>query len=376
MPEKIDLKFAIGLPPEKAVEYFKSKGYAFSWDWTDVWKEAHAKAFTVAKVARMDVLQDIRGMVQKAISDGITFEQFRKELEPRLKAKGWWGKTWVGDEKGGQKVQLGSPWRLKTIFETNVQTAYMAGRYQEMMGMTDTRPYWEYVAVLDGRTRPWHRALHGLVFRFDDPFWNKYYPPNGFKCRCRVRSLSEKNMQDRGLSVSPAENIPGGSVADVGWDYNPGKAAWQPELDKYDYDIAKQYIKGAVTGPDFERFFERKTGGEFPVAVLNKEYQSLIGADTQTVLLSENSLKKNIEHHPEILLAEYQQLPEIIASADLIIKDGETTMIFLKKNNEYYFASIKATISGQRLFLTSFRKANDKTVQQAMKKGEILKNTL
>jgi uncharacterized protein with gpF-like domain len=46
----IDLAYAIGLKPEKAIEYFKAKGFAFSWDWQKIWQEAHARAFTVAKV--------------------------------------------------------------------------------------------------------------------------------------------------------------------------------------------------------------------------------------------------------------------------------------------------------------------------------------
>jgi len=245
----IDLSYAIGLPPEKAIEYFKSKGYAFSWDWHDIWQEAHAKAFTVAKAMRMDILQDIRGMVQKAIDDGITFEQFRKELEPKLKAKGWWGKKMVGDETGAMQVQLGSPHRLKTIYQTNLQTAYMAGRYKEMMNNVDDRPYWQYVAVMDSRTRPAHAALNGKVFRYDDPFWNTHYPPLGFRCRCRVRALSEKNIKDRRNIVSDStgkltekdvlvskktgelatvtvydDPFTGEKISpDVGWNYNPGK---------------------------------------------------------------------------------------------------------------------------------------------------------
>jgi len=65
MPQKIDLSYAIGLPPEKAVEYFRGKELAITFDWQEVVGEAHAKAFTVAKAVKLDVLEDIHGMVQK-----------------------------------------------------------------------------------------------------------------------------------------------------------------------------------------------------------------------------------------------------------------------------------------------------------------------
>ena len=77
-----DLKYAIGLSPKEAIKYLTSKGYTFSWDWHEVWQEAHTKVFTVAKVMRKDILDDIREIVEKAITDGITLQQFKKELEP------------------------------------------------------------------------------------------------------------------------------------------------------------------------------------------------------------------------------------------------------------------------------------------------------
>ena len=255
MPKsKPDLSYAIGLKPEKAIEYFKAKGYTFSWDWQDTWQEAHAKAFTVAKAMRKDVLQDIREMVQKSLDEGITFQQFKKELTPKLQAKGWWGRKVIGDETGAQAVQLGSPRRLRTIYQTNLQTAYMAGRYQDFMDNVDDRPYWQYIAVMDARTRPAHAALHGKVFRYDDPFWNSHYPPNGWGCRCRVRALSDGNLKTKGIKPESSDGklstidklvsrktgelqevtayhdpVTGMEIApDAGWSYNPGKAALDP----------------------------------------------------------------------------------------------------------------------------------------------------
>ena len=62
MEEKMtnqDLFFAIGLPPEKAIAFFESKGYTIGFNWHEVWHEAHTKAFTVAGILKQDVLVDI-----------------------------------------------------------------------------------------------------------------------------------------------------------------------------------------------------------------------------------------------------------------------------------------------------------------------------
>ncbi|HGC5033035.1 TPA: phage minor head protein, partial [Escherichia coli] len=83
-------------------------------------------------------------------------------------------------------IQQGSPWRLDTIFRTNMSVLYSAGRWAEQMENVDDRPYWMYTGINDSHTRRSHLALHGLVLRWDDPFWQAFYPPNGWRCRCSV----------------------------------------------------------------------------------------------------------------------------------------------------------------------------------------------
>ncbi|STE62655.1 putative head morphogenesis protein of bacteriophage [Escherichia coli] len=56
-----ELAYCMTLPPKRAINYLKSKGYQITWDWEEMWQEAHARAFTVAKVTRLDILEDIRG---------------------------------------------------------------------------------------------------------------------------------------------------------------------------------------------------------------------------------------------------------------------------------------------------------------------------
>ncbi len=77
----------------------------------------------------------------------------------------------VDSAGNAEEVQLGSPRRLALIYNVNTRVAYNAGRYTQMMNNTDTHPFWQYVAVMDSRTRPSHSTLNGLVFRYDDPFW-------------------------------------------------------------------------------------------------------------------------------------------------------------------------------------------------------------
>ena len=298
-------------------------------------------------------------------------------------------------------VQLGSPRRLRTIYDVNLQTANQAGRYKSQWEDRENRPYWMYVAILDGRTRPLHRALNGKVFRCDDPFWDYFYPPNGWKCRCRVRALSAAEVESLGLTVeSSAGNLSfkdvlldaktgeaievavykgtdaGGRAftvsPDAAWSYNPGKAAWQPNLDLYDHQVAVKYLEGGLTGPDYRMFFEQRTAGNFPVAVLDEGFQATIGAKSQTVYLSDQTLAKNLIAHPELSIADYQQLPQIVSMAQLIVQDGDQSLVFVKRDDKIYHAAIKATKSGNGLFLTSFRFTSEADMERVKKRGTVL----
>lgn len=232
----------VSLPPEQAIAWFKAKGFQFSWDWQDMWQEVHVSKFTVAKVTKADILQDIFDALSKAQTEGTTFEQFKKDLIPLLQQKGWWGKqdavnVTTGEIREG--VQLGSPRRLQTIFNVNVQTSLQVGHYQTMTDpdVLKARPYWRYSAVMDGKTRPMHKVWHNMLLPADSIWWDTHYPPNGWNCRCTVVSMSMREITRDGLRISdmPATNLrpwtnPKTGVIlyvpegiDPGWAYNPGK---------------------------------------------------------------------------------------------------------------------------------------------------------
>jgi len=197
---------ALGLKPEAAIKYFESKGFAITWDWRAQITLNNAQAFTVAKAMKMDVLMDIRGMVNNALNEGTTFQTFKKELKPMLQARGWWGKKEVTGPDGRKVVQLGSPHRLKTIYETNTQSAYNAGRWRAQEANKENRPFLKYVAVMDAATREEHAAMNDTVKPVDSPFWNTYYPPNDFNC------FSIQSLVVTPSGLRPIESIKEGDV--------------------------------------------------------------------------------------------------------------------------------------------------------------------
>jgi len=166
MPE-IELK---PLPFEEAIEAFKDLLTLTPDEFYAIADEARALAFTVSHVIQMDVLVDMHAAVEKAIAEGETLADFRDRIDDIFETRGW---TAPPDF---------TPWRMETIFRTNVQTAYTTGRYKQMVAQKEAFPYWEYDAVNDSRTRPTHAALDGKIFPADHPFWDTWYPPNGYNC--------------------------------------------------------------------------------------------------------------------------------------------------------------------------------------------------
>lgn len=229
------------LAPKEAIAFLERKGFAIGFDWRDVWQEEHARAFTVAKMMSRELLETVRGEVQRALDEGTTLADFSRELRPRLEAAGWWGRKAMVDPLTGERkiVQLGSPRRLRVIFNTNLRTAYQAGRWERIQRTKQAFPFLRYVSVMDGRERPQHRAWHGTILPVDDPWWDTHYGPCDWGCRCTATPLNLRQIERRGytLTIDPERfptrsyiNPRTGEITKLeegigpGWSYNVGKA--------------------------------------------------------------------------------------------------------------------------------------------------------
>ncbi|MFZ5427710.1 MAG: phage minor head protein [Thermodesulfobacteriota bacterium] len=389
MPQPVSLSFAMGLPPKDAVAYFESKGYKITFDWKEMDQRAHAQAFTVAKAAQLDILKDIREAVQTALKEGKTEAWFQKHLAPKLKEKGWWGKQAMVDPRTGEerRVQLGSPARLKLIYRQNMQTAFMAGRYKQMLENADARPFWQYVAILDGRTRPSHKILNGRTFRYDDPFWSSHYPPNGFNCRCRVRALSDTRLEaegvtpesgvgnmvteevailDRATGQETRRTVTGYKVpetgytmfTDVGFSANPG-ASWIGQslddivrrIEAAPPEIARQAVRDMTHGPVLPEWLKRPVGS-FPLVVVPEQDAALIGARCQVGRLSQQTAGKQAKNHPEIGAEDYRLAQEAVDEGERI-QESASKLDYVLDRPDGILVVVKATVEGEELYVQS-----------------------
>jgi uncharacterized protein with gpF-like domain len=102
-----------------------------------------------------------------------------------------------------------------------------------------------FLATQDGNTRDEHAALHGIIKPVDDPFWESYFPPLDWNCRCRTERLEEGTDTDlKGVDLPPVEDQFKERVTD-------SKKIWH-EDHPYFKDVTKTQKK------TFERFLNRK----------------------------------------------------------------------------------------------------------------------
>lgn len=207
----------------RAVEFLSGREAVPMEVYKQLQKRARDRAFSVSRYTSAEVLNQFLRELVDAIEDGTTFATFRERMNDFLERNGY---------------TVASSWHLNVIYQTNLQTAYNAGRYENMQAAKKLRPYWQYKTAGDGHVRESHAAMQDRVYAADDPIWNVWYPPNGFRCRCTVVSFSRRQVEERGLTVldSPPTSLTGNRPVfpDKGFSNNPATTPWKPDVSDFD----------------------------------------------------------------------------------------------------------------------------------------------
>ncbi len=224
MPETYE-----SLPFAEAIDFLRLKLNVPTAHWDDLWRGMHSRGFMVAGAMKEDMVKDFHEAVNKAIADGTTLADFRKDFDTIVQKYGW---TYNGTRG----------WRSALIFNTNLGQAYNAGRWKQMTDpeVLKLRPYLTYKHGDSIVPRPEHLAWNNLTLPADDPWWKTHAPKNGWGCTCYVVSSSVRDLERMGKDgpdqAPPIEyydwrdrngvihKVPVG--IDPGFDYNPGQEAY------------------------------------------------------------------------------------------------------------------------------------------------------
>jgi SPP1 gp7 family putative phage head morphogenesis protein len=75
---------------------------------------------------------------------------------------------------------------LRAEYNSAIGQARTASRWQEYVKESNVLPMLTYQTAGDNRVRPTHELLDNISRPVNDPFWDKFMPPNGWNCRCIV----------------------------------------------------------------------------------------------------------------------------------------------------------------------------------------------
>ena len=220
-----------GVKAGEAIAYLKGKLPEVSLSWDALAGPVHGKVFTVAGATSTSLVSDLHQAVTAAADNGTTITEFRKAFDQAVTKHGWSYKGTRG-------------WRTRIILGSNMRSATMAGRWTQLWAGRERRPYLQYRDAGDSRVRPQHRQWNGIIRAITDVFWQTFYPPNGWLCRCTVRALTLAEVIAKGLTVDteafevkyrlvrkkgePTDRVPVG--IDPGWDHNVGVSWIAPEV--------------------------------------------------------------------------------------------------------------------------------------------------
>ncbi|MDK4689687.1 hypothetical protein [Kingella negevensis] len=108
------------------------------------------------------------------------------------------------------------------------------------------------------------------------------------------------------------------------------------------------------------------------ISHIDRQVQTWLGASTNKVWLSEDTLIKQLFNHGELGIEVYRRIPNILTAADLILRVDDLKIAFLIDGEEMYKLVLKTTQERDELYFVSLFKMKTKEWERSKEKGEIL----
>ena len=245
-----------------ALDNFLKKHPALYNDIENEMEYARQKYFWIKKVTDVNVTEKIFKQMSNTLENGGTFKEWKKDVDNILSQSG---------------LTLNEGY-LKTVFRTNMNHAYNAGIYMKMDKYKERYPYYQYCGTLDGREQEHTRELNGKIFKIGTPEADKYFPPNGFNCRCYTVSLTADE-------VNPDEVVGNGDI-----DQDVGSFAGNIGNSEYIEMLEKSYNEKNKKIEEIEKEVLQKLENEGKI--------DYIGADEKIIKKYEDKTFKAFGYNP------------------------------------------------------------------------------
>lgn len=367
---------AINLPFEEAIRYFRDKANVKTRHWYDVYGAAASRSFWVAGAATDALVEDFRQAIDKAIADGTSLAEFRKDFDNIVARNGW--KGWKGEESAA-----GRAWRTRIIYETNLRAAYSAGRYAALTApeTLEVFPYWQYNHSGSSHPRLEHLSWDGLVLRADDTFWQTNYPPNGWHCGCYVTPVTDADLKRQGKTEpdqSPellpvAQDVGGKRVmvpkgVDAGFEYNPGRewlARTAPGKDTIAAapGLLQRFAEAALKEKLIPQAY-------MPAAIATRRIAKIFNVPVKSeVRLSAATIQQH-KHHIEATANIYSSIIEhAISEGEFLKNRNGRVSTFVYYAGEYWQIGLKKTRNDE-IFITTLHRTTLEKFEKAKKNWE------
>lgn len=129
--------------------------------------KANIHVFSAAKT-----FQSILDIQSQLFDDDGNIRSFRDFEQRASKIESLYNKAW-----------------LRAEYRTTINQARSAKNWDRYSSQKNTFPYLRYETKDDSKVRPEHASMDGITLPVDHPFWNQYFPPNGWNCRCTITQI-------------------------------------------------------------------------------------------------------------------------------------------------------------------------------------------
>lgn len=335
---------------------------------------------------RDDLMRRIRAQVRMAAVDGSDWESLKTDLQAAFKRARQYAETTT------------ATW-ISTIAN---QTAYWVGQANPWI------QGYRHISVLDSKTSSVCTSRHGKLWdKKKQPVGHDFafrVPPVHPNCRSRLVWVADLDGDFQG--VSGEDWVKGRTLDELQEQFGKGIGQMLHDGDITLSDAVKsgglvpmtlrelrrEHALSVLSGDFGQRFgqvrrmvAEMKSGGAELSAVrrvaqdkvwhaadLSRRAQSWLGTETGKVWLSEDTLIKQLYNHPELPLATYRRIPQILNQADLVVQIDGLKIAFVRKDEEILKAVVKTTQDRGELYLVSLFSAKEKEMMRTRAKGVIL----